>query len=192
MFRKNIFLTALVFILIGFVFGFATSRIIIKKQNRVSLSQEVSNNAEPDFYSTSTINTLFAKENFRTLKVVTFGKIALSVVAQKQWTEGYGSCGGFSESPCYFFIEPLYISGAPSARFVAMYDGNDTDVRLDKKNLQPWGGIDLDSIRIKNDHMITFNASEGGGGGTWALDLQTNVFTPVGIIKPIEDGDGGF
>lgn len=177
-------------VLVGLVGGLLFSFVYFRKSN---LDKQVVD-TDSDFSSSSSIIQLYKKEKFRVLKVIRLKDVDVLIATEKGWTEAPDACGGFSESPCYFFTEPLYVTGAPDSELIARYNGNErVEVRYEKNNsTQPWGYVELGTVRSVNDHAITFKASEGGGGGTWKLDLQTKQFSVVGEIKLIEDGEGGF
>ncbi len=143
--------------------------------------------------SKTDIEEAYFNSRFRVIYLMRFIGIKsdLIVATQRPITSEYvadDSCGAFGESDCYFFIEPLNVASPPQRHFLTMY-GDDGRFA---NNQNPWGDLDLNSIKKVAENAIEFVASEGGGGGRWQLDLTTGKFSPVGKIKPVPDSEGGY
>lgn len=99
-------------------------------------------------------------------------KVQLVVATEKATETGDSAendsgCGSLYTQPtCYFFIEPLYIAGAPSPKFVGQ--------------LKSQGAFDPKSLVFKSPDIVEFQTSDGDGPGgftaRWSLNLNTGQF----------------
>lgn len=78
-------------------------------------------------------------------------------------------CGSlYSQKTCYFFIEPLYVYGAPDkAKYLGSLVGE--------------GAFQFDSVNFVDPNTVKFETADGDGGyaftKTWELNLATGKFT---------------
>lgn len=122
----------------------------------------------------------FLQAKYRVLGVYTSGKdkdiknlanqVAL-VVANENNTD-YGNddiCGSiYSPSVCYFFIQPLYVYGAPETdRYLGKLDGE--------------GAFQPQTIKFIDPDKVEFQTADGDAGygytKTWELNLTSGKFT---------------